>query len=118
MPKIQCSCPDETGFPHCTAPKCKRITPLLERMSFQDIIEHLESVTCGVYIPGTMLNRVLLDEQIAKSYKLGPNPGKGTKAWCLSLGKLNEPKLHFYGWTIGEVTVRAWQELVNGKTQA
>lgn len=118
MPPIKCSCPDETGFPHCTAPKCIRITPLLERMSFQDAITHLETAVCGVYVPGTMVNRVMLGEDIAASYGLGPSPDGSTKAWCLSLGKLNEPKRHFYGWNISEAVVRAWEEVIRGKAQA
>ena len=90
----------------------------LLQMGFGAVIHQLETAVCGVHVPGTGLNRVVLDDKIAISYKLGPNPDGGSKAWCLSLGMLNEPKRHFYGWSIIEVVTRAWEEVICGKAQA
>lgn len=91
--------------------KTKPLT-LLERMSFQEAIRELEIAACGVFMPGTLINRVMLGEDIAASYKLGPSPDGSTKAWCISLGKMNEPKQHFYGWTLTEAVTRAWDALI------
>lgn len=95
-----------------------KVATILDEITFEQAIQQLEVAVCGVFMPGTMLNRIMLGDDIAASYKLGPSPDGSTKAWCLSLGKMHEPKRHYYGWDIKEAVTRAWQEVILGKAQA
>lgn len=82
----------------------------LAAQPFQNIIDYLESKVPGRgYMPGTTLTRILLDDQVAKTYGLEPsgNERGHAPAWCLTIGAPQEPKHKFYGWQITDVIVNA-----------
>jgi len=121
-PRIVCTCPEEGELPyfHCTAPDCKRLTSLKERlgrMTFEQIIRELERKVCGEFVPGTMLNRVLIDDKLSAKHKIPPPTEGDCKAWCLSFGLMHESKHHFYGRTIGEAVLNAWVAVHSGDKQ-
>ena len=98
----------------------KNLLPLLSpaeiaKLPMVDIISALEGAVPGRgYAPGTILQRILLDKEVAKSYGLAiPHDDReSVPAWCLALGHLNERKFMFYGWTITEVVTAAVKELL------
>lgn len=55
-------------------------------------------------VPGTILSRALL-----------PEDQGGGVGWCLSIGRMNMPKCHFYSKTINGCLARARNAAAKGK---
>lgn len=56
-------------------------------------------------VPGTLLSRALL-----------PEDQGGGIGWCLSIGRMNMPKCHFYSRSINGCIARARNAVKKGKT--
>lgn len=80
---------------------------------FESIIRELERACPGPgRIPGTRIQRVLLNNRTAQSYGMERIPALDldgqSPAWCLALGLPGEKPTHtFYGWTLLEAVQRA-----------
>lgn len=49
---------------------------------------------------GVELTRVYMDNTLCNQYKLKPSAREGIQVWCLCVGKVQQPKLFYYGHTI------------------
>jgi hypothetical protein len=68
-------------------------------------IKRLEKIAgCAApRVPGTTIQRVLLDESLWKMEGLLKRRGsRSILVWCAGVGQLNEPKVFGYGHTISE----------------
>jgi hypothetical protein len=76
----------------------------LER-KFQIIEEGFGCAVSNGHVPGTMLSRALM-----------PEDQGGGVGWCLSIGRMQMPKCHFYARTINGCFQKARNAIAKGKT--
>ena len=71
-------------------------------MTFESRIKALERLA-GVRVPGTVIQRVLMDNSLVIAEGLSPNGDRqSTSLWSVGIGEPSMPKLFGYGLTIGE----------------
>lgn len=78
-----------------------------------DIDAEVEALESCTIIPGTTISRVCMDLKTMKLYGVVPTAKQqesrrdGGFAWCLAIGRANEPKAFFYAQTILEAVEKA-----------
>jgi hypothetical protein len=76
-------------------------------------LHELELLACGGRCPGTILQRVLVDNTLLKGKAKIPKDKLGREAtiiWSLGVGYLSEPKVFYWGWTPDECLEKAWKD--------
>jgi len=81
-------------------------------MKIEDRIARLER---GLQIPGTVLQRIMMDNALCEKEGIIPTGRESTLVWSLGLGAICAPKKFFRGVTIEETVTAAERELLIGE---
>jgi len=90
-------------------------------MILWDIDEELETIEAKFGVPGTIIQRVLVDPNFMKAYGLTPTPEQLKRfsgvVWCIGIGQMQAPKKFYYGHTLREAVTNAAEKELDDRDE-